>query len=48
MRNTMDININKLNNEECISSVKVNKEALFCWTMQYRLHIDVLKSTNMR
>lgn len=43
-----DIIIKPFNDEECIASVKVNKEAFFYWAMQYGLHIEVLEPTDMR
>lgn len=43
-----DITLKPSSDDECIASVKVNKEAFFCWAMQYGLHIEVLEPTDMR
>ena len=40
--------ITKSNDEECIVEVDVNKEAFFCWVMQYGLHIEVLEPLDIR
>ena len=34
--------------EECMIEVVVNKEAFFCWAMQYSIHIEVMEPVNMR
>lgn len=33
---------------KCIATVNVNKQAFFCWAMQYGLHIEVLEPADMR
>lgn len=38
----------KLNEDECIVEVDVNKEAFFWWSMQYGLHIEVLEPLDIR
>lgn len=38
----------EINDEECIIEVNVNKEAFFCWAMQYGLHVEVLEPIDMR
>ena len=38
----------EINDEECVIEVNVNKEAFFCWAMQYGLHIEVLEPLDMR
>lgn len=43
-----EVNIKPINDEECIIEVTVNKEAFFCWAMQYSLHIEVMEPTDMR
>lgn len=40
--------ITKLNDGECVVEVNVNREAFFCWAMQYGLHIEVLEPISMR
>ena len=40
--------ITKVNHDECMVEVVVNKEAFFCWAMQYGLHIEVLEPLSMR
>ena len=40
--------ITEINDEECVIEVNVNKEAFFCWAMQYGLHIEVLEPIDMR
>ena len=34
--------------EECMIEVVVNKEAFFCWAMQYSIHIEVMEPVDMR
>lgn len=36
------------NDEECIVTVNVNKNAFFCWAMQYGEHIEVLEPIDIR
>lgn len=43
-----EVNIKPINKEECMIEVTVNKEAFFCWAMQYSLHIEVTEPTDMR
>ncbi len=43
-----DINIKESDTDECIATVNVNKEAFFCWALQYGLHIEVMEPTDMR
>ena len=38
----------EINDEECVIEVNVNKEAFFCWAMQYGLHIEVREPLDMR
>lgn len=43
-----DIKISSLNDKECMAEVYVNKEAFFCWAMQYSLHIEVIEPADIR
>ncbi len=43
-----DIDIQPIDDENCMATVNVNKEAFFCWAMQYGLHIEVIEPTDMR
>ena len=43
-----DAKITPENNEECIVTVSVNKNAFFCWAMQYGEHIEVLEPAEVR
>lgn len=43
-----DVDIKSENDEECIVTVNVNKNAFFCWAMQYGMHIEVLEPIDMR
>ncbi|MCR4718982.1 MAG: WYL domain-containing protein [Firmicutes bacterium] len=43
-----DAKIMPENDEECIVTVSVNKNAFFCWAMQYGEHIEVLEPTDIR
>lgn len=43
-----NIDIKKLNDIESLITVTVNREAFFCWAMQYSLHIEVLEPVDMR
>jgi len=43
-----DVDIKSENDEECIVTVNVNKNAFFCWAMQYGMHIEVLEPLDMR
>lgn len=43
-----EVNIKPINDEECMIEVIVNKEAFFCWAMQYSLHIEVTEPADMR
>ncbi len=36
------------NDDECTVTVSVNKEAFFCWAMQYALHTEVLEPLEIR
>ena len=36
------------NDDECTVTVNVNKNAFFCWAMQYGEHIEVLEPTDIR
>ena len=46
---TNDVKINELDDkEECLIEVTVNKEAFFCWAMQYGIHIEVMEPVDMR
>lgn len=38
----------KSGSDDCIVEVDVNKEAFFCWAMQYGSHIEVLEPLDMR
>lgn len=40
--------ITKADDENYIIEVEVNREAFFCWAMQYGLHIEVLVPSDMR
>lgn len=44
----VDVNISPIDDEECMIEVKVNKEAFFCWAMQYSIHIEVMEPKDMR
>lgn len=43
-----DIKFISQTDEECIATVNVNKQAFFCWAMQYGLHIEVLEPYDIR
>ena len=43
-----DVEIETQNEEESLVTVYVNKEAFFCWAMQYGLHIEVLEPADVR
>ena len=43
-----EANIKVINDEECMITVSVNKEAFFCWAMQYGLHIEVTEPLDIR
>jgi predicted DNA-binding transcriptional regulator YafY len=43
-----DISFTLQTDDECVAKVHVNKEAFFCWAMQYGLHIEVLEPLDMR
>lgn len=43
-----DINIAEISDEEALVEVTVNKEAFFCWAMQYALHTEVIEPKDMR
>jgi len=45
-----EVNIKPIdeNDEECMIEVVVNKEAFFCWAMQYSIHIEVMEPVDMR
>ncbi|MBQ8002846.1 MAG: WYL domain-containing protein [Clostridia bacterium] len=43
-----DVEFSEENNETCVAAVKVNREAFFCWAMQYGMHIEVLEPADMR
>lgn len=43
-----DVVIYKENEDECLVTVKVNKEAFFCWAMQYGPHIEVIEPSEIR
>ena len=36
------------NDNECTVTVNVNKNAFFCWAMQYGEHIEVLEPIDIR
>lgn len=44
----VDVSISPIDDEECMIEVKVNKEAFFCWAMQYSIHIEVMEPIDMR
>ncbi len=44
----MDIDIKPIDDEECMVTVNVNREAFFCWALQYALHIEVVEPLDMR
>lgn len=44
----MDVKILPIDDEECMIEVNVNKEAFFCWTMQYGTHVEVMEPNDMR
>lgn len=43
-----DVTIRELEDDECLVEVTVNREAFFCWAMQYGLHIEVMEPVDMR
>ena len=43
-----EFKIKPINDEECMIEVVVNKEAFFCWAMQYSIHIEVMEPVDMR
>ncbi len=43
-----EADIKVINDEECMITVSVNKEAFFCWAMQYGLHIEVTEPLDIR
>ena len=43
-----DFDVKEENEEECIITVTVNKEAFFWWSMQYGPHIEVLEPLEIR
>ena len=45
-----EVNIKPIDekDEECMIEVVVNKEAFFCWAMQYSIHIEVMEPVDMR
>ena len=43
-----DIKIETETDEECIITVKVNRQAFFFWALQYGLHIEVLEPGDLR
>lgn len=43
-----DVDIKLESVDECIVTVNVNKNAFFCWAMQYGMHIEVLEPLDMR
>lgn len=44
----VDVIISPIDDDECMIEVKVNKEAFFCWAMQYSLHTEVIEPKDMR
>lgn len=44
----IDVKITPIDNEECMAEVYVNKEAFFCWALQYSLHTEVIEPQDMR
>lgn len=44
----IDVKITPIDNEECVAEVYVNKEAFFCWALQYSLHTEVIEPQDMR
>lgn len=44
----IDVKITPVDNEECMAEVYVNKEAFFCWALQYSLHTEVIEPQDMR
>lgn len=44
----MDVKILPIDDEECMIEVNVNKEAFFCWAMQYGAHVEVMEPNDMR
>lgn len=43
-----DVEITPEDDGECIVKVKVNKEALFHWSLQYGIHIEILEPLDLR
>ena len=43
-----DVEITPEDDGECIVKVKVNKEALFHWSLQYGIHIEILEPLELR
>ncbi len=44
----IDVKITLIDDDESMVEVKVNKEAFFCWAMQYGIHIEVMEPVDMR
>lgn len=43
-----DADIQMINQDECVVSVFVNKDAFFYWSMQYSIHIEVIEPLDIR
>ena len=43
-----DVNIQPENDEECLVTVNVNKNAFLCWALQYGQHIEVIEPADVR
>lgn len=43
-----DVEITPEDDGECIVKVRVNKEALFHWSLQYGMHIEILEPSDLR
>lgn len=44
----VDANISPIDEDECMVTVQVNREAFFCWAMQYSIHTEVVEPADMR
>ena len=43
-----DVDIKPMDNEECLVTVNVNKNAFLCWALQYGQHISILEPADVR
>lgn len=43
-----DVDIRTESDDECMVTVNVNKNAFYCWAMQYGMHIEVIEPMDVR